>query len=207
MALPVSLRLLTPEEYLRIEREAPYKSEYYAGEMFAMAGGSANHSLITANTLVTMGSRLRGRRCRAYDSNLRIGILEEDLYSYPDASVFCAPLAFVPGTDDTAVNPTVIVEVLSKSTEAYDRGKKFEHYRRLASLREYILVSQDSPTIERFAREADGRWVLTEAKGMGAVLRLDALEIDVPLAEIYDQVDFRASESATPESGTQISTE
>jgi Uma2 family endonuclease len=194
----MALRSLTPEEYLRIEREAPYKSEYYAGEMFAMAGGSANHSLISANTLVAIGSRLRGRRCRAYDSNLRIGVFEDDLYTYPDTSVFCDPLAFLPGTNDTAINPTVIVEVLSTSTEAYDRGRKFEHYRRLESLREYLLVSQDSPIVERFTRENDGRWVLTEAKGMAAAIRIEALDIDVPLAEIYDHVDFTAPESTAP---------
>lgn len=194
MAMPVKTRPLTPEEYLRIEREAPYKSEYYGGEMFSMAGGTARHSLLAANLIGVFHALLKGRRCTAYQGDLRIGIPGDDLYTYPDLSVFCEPMAFLPGTDDTATNPTVIVEVLSKTTEAYDRGRKFEHYRRLSSLREYVLVSQDAPVIERFTREGDDRWVLTTARGMDAALHLDLLEAELPLAEVYDKVDFRAPE-------------
>ena len=104
--------------------------------------------------------------------------------------VSCEPMTFMPGTDDTASNPTVIIEVLSKSTEAYDRGKKFEHYRQLPSLREYVLVSQDTPVIERFTRESDDRWVLTTARGLAAVLPLPVIEAELPLAEVYDKVGF-----------------
>jgi len=194
MSLPVKTRPLTPEEYLRIEREAPYKSEYYGGEMFSMAGGSPRHSRIATNIAGYLTNALKGRRCTPYNSDLRIGIPGEGLYTYPDVSVFCAPLTFLPGTDDTATNPTVIVEVLSKTTEAYDRGRKFEHYRRLPSLREYVLVSQDAPTLERFTREGDGRWVLTAAHGLEATIPLDALETALPLAEVYDKVDFAPPE-------------
>lgn len=190
MALPVKKTPLTVEEYLRIEREAPYKSEYYGGEMFSMAGGSARHSLLAANIGGILGAHLRGHRCTAYTSDLRIGIPSDDLYTYPDVSIFCEPLTFMPGTDDTATNPTVIIEVLSKTTEAYDRGKKFEHYRQLPSLREYLLVSQDTPVIERFTRESDDRWVLTTARGLGAVLPLPVIEAELPLAEVYAKVDF-----------------
>jgi len=194
MSQPGKTRPLTPEEYLRIEREAPSKSEYYGGEMFSMAGGSPRHSLIATKIASFLTQALKGRRCTPYNSDLRIGIPGEDLYTYPDVSIFCEPLVFLPGTDDTATNPSVVVEVLSKSTEAYDRGRKFEHYRRLPSLREYVLVSQDAPTIERFTREGDGRWVLTAAHGLEAVLPLDALETALPLAEVYDKVDFSPPE-------------
>ena len=196
MSLPVKTRPLTPEEYLRIEREAPDKSEYYGGEMFSMAGGSPRHSRIATNIAISLGQRLKGRRCTPYNSDLRVGVPGEGLYTYPDLSVFCEPLTFLPGTDDTATNPTVIVEVLSKATEAYDRGRKFEHYRRLPSLREYVLVSQDAPTLERFTREGDDRWVLTAAHGLEAVLPLDALETALPLAEVYDKVDFTPPDAA-----------
>lgn len=160
-----------------------------------MAGGSARHSLIATNLAGSMNSRLKGHRCTRYNSDLRVGIPGDDLYTYPDVSVFCEPLTFLPGTDDTATNPTVIVEVLSKTTEAYDRGRKFEHYRRLPSLREYVLVSQEAATIERFTREGDGRWVLTAAHGLEAVLPLEAIETALPLAEVYDKVDFTPPEA------------
>ena len=192
MALPVKKSPLTVEEYLRIEREAPYKSEYYGGEMFSMAGGTARHSLLAVNLVIALGSRLRGRRCTPYNSDLRIGIPGDDLYTYPDVSIFCEPMTFLPGTDDTATNPTVIIEVLSKATEAYDRGKKFAHYRQLPSLREYLLVAQDAPVIERFTCESDDRWVLTTARGLDAVLPLPVIEADLPLAEVYAKVDFTA---------------
>ncbi len=202
MALPVKTRPMTPEEYLRIEREALEKSEYFGGEMFAMAGGKPRHSLIGSKVLIAFGKRLEGRRCTPYNSDLRIGIPGEDLYTYPDVSVFCEPMTFIPGTDDTATNPTLIVEVLSKTTEAYDRGRKFESYRKLASLREYLLVSQDAPLIERFTREGDDRWVLTTARGLDAVLPLDFIEAELPLAEVYDKVDFTTPETP-PAAGAQ----
>ncbi|MEA3209278.1 MAG: hypothetical protein QOE70_2335 [Chthoniobacter sp.] len=195
MALPVKTRPLTPEEYLRIERGAPFKSEYHGGEMFAMAGGTPRHSLIAANVGAALGTRLRSRRCTGYQSDLRIGIPGDGLCTYPDFTVFCEPMTFMPGTDDTATNPAVIIEVLSKTTEAYDRGRKFESYRQLPSLREYLLVSQDAPLIERFTREGDDRWVLTTARGLDAVLRLELIEAELPLAEIYDKVDFSTPET------------
>jgi Uma2 family endonuclease len=194
MSLPLTSRRLTVEEYLRLDREAPYKSEYYAGEMFAMAGGSALHSRLIARTLIAIGMRLIGRRCQPYDSNLRVGIPSEDLYTFPDVSVFCDPLVFVPGTEDTAMNPTVVIEVLSKSTEGFDRGRKSEMYRQIESLRDYILISQDSPLVERFTRQSDGRWVLNEVKGIQAVFTLETLGIEIPLTEIYEGVEFGVRE-------------
>ena len=190
MSIPQRKAYLTPEEYLRIEREADFKSQYLAGEMFSMAGGKPNHSLISANVVGTLRALLRGHRCTAYESNLRVAVSPDGLYTYPDASVFCEPLTFVDDEGDTATNPTLLVEVLSKTSEAFDRGKKFELYRQIATFREYLLVSQTEPLIERFHRGADGRWVLTSVAGMPAVLRLESLEIDLPLAEVYEKVEF-----------------
>lgn len=181
---------LTPAEYLEIERAAEFRSEYFDGEMFAMAGGTRKHSLIMLNVGGTLRASLKGRHCTAYESNLRIAIADTGLYTYPDISVFCEPMTTLDAEEDTATNPTLLVEVLSKSTEAYDRGKKFEHYRRLASLREYVLVSQDEPHIERFQREGDDRWVLTAVSGLDAIVRLASIEADLPLAEVYEKVDF-----------------
>ncbi len=198
MALPVEKRCSTPEEYLRLEREAEYKSQYFAGEIFAMSGGSARHSLIATNLAGMMREALKGRACTAYNSDLRIAVSPDGLHTYPDISVFGEPMAFVPGCDDTALNPTVVVEVLSPSTEAYDRGRKFEQYRRIASLREYLLVSQESPLIERFAREGEGRWTLTDVSGLEGVCSIEALELGIPLSEIYEGVDFPERESSGP---------
>ena len=189
---------LTPQEYLAIERAAEFRSEYFAGEMFAMAGGKPRHSLVSANVIGTLRALLKGRRCTAYESNLRVAVSDTGLYTYPDASVFCEPMTFIDPEQDTATNPTLLVEVLSKSTEGYDRGKKFEHYRRLASLREYVLVSQDEPHVERFLREEDGRWVLAAVSGLDAVLRLTSIDVDLPLAEVYEKVDFATPDEVPP---------
>jgi Uma2 family endonuclease len=177
---------------LDIERAATYRSEYFDGEMFAMAGGSPRHSLIGANVIRELGNGLKGRPCAVYESNLRILISATGLYTYPDASVICGPLEFEDEHRDTVLNPTLLVEVLSGSTEAYDRGEKSAHYRRIPSLREYLLVSQKEPKIERFLRNDDGTWTLTEVEGMDAVLPLPSLGIAISLREVYDKVDFSA---------------
>jgi Uma2 family endonuclease len=186
------MRNLTPAEYLARERAATYRSEYFDGEMFAMAGGSPRHSLISASVIRELGNGLKRRPCAVYESNLRILISATGLYTYPDASVICGPLEYEDEHRDTVVNPTLLVEVLSDSTEAYDRGKKFGHYRQIAALREYLLVSQEEPKIERFLRNDDGTWTLTEAAGMDAALGLPSRGIEVSLREIYDKVDFSA---------------
>lgn len=175
-----------------MEREAEYKSEYLGGEVFAMSGGTARHSLIASQTLTALGLRLRGKPCNPYNSDLRVAVSPDGLYTYPDVSIFCEPMEFILGTDDTATNPTAVVEVLSKNTEAYDRGRKFGHYRHVATLRHYVLVSQDSPIIECFTREEDGRWSLSEAIGLEASMPLAALAVALPLAEVFDGVEFPA---------------
>src|SRR2546422_7535750 len=156
---------LTEAEYLEFERSVESRNEFFDGEVFAMSGGTPLHSQIAANLIQVIGRRLSGGRCVVYTSDLRLKVEATGLFTYPDLSVICGPLQFAAGTDDTVVNPTVLVEVLSDSTEAYDRGKKFEHYRRIPALQEYLLVSQKEPRIEQFIRQPDDHWLLVEAAG------------------------------------------
>jgi Uma2 family endonuclease len=190
MAVPQKKPFISPEEYLRLERAANYKSEYLGGEIFAMAGGSANHSVIAANTIRELGNRLGGKECLPYTSDLRIRISATGLYTYPDVSVVCGSRKYADEGDDTIVNPALNVEVLSDSTEAYDRGTKFAHYRRIPSLREYVLISQSRPTVEVFSRQTDGTWLLTPVSGLDSAVRLPALDVEIRLGEIFLGVEF-----------------
>jgi Uma2 family endonuclease len=192
MALPQPVKRYTPQEYYALEHEAEYKSDYYRGEIFNMSGGTANHSLISANVTREVGNHLKGKPCRAYESNLRLAILATGLRCYPDVSVYCGPLEFDPEdrSTGTATNPTLLFEVLSKSTEGYDRGLKAENYRRIESLRAYVLVSQVNAHVEIYERQAGGQWLLRDANGLDAVLKLPAIDIDLPLSEIYADVEF-----------------
>ena len=205
MGMPLKFPILTSADYLRIEREATYRSEYYAGEMFAMAGGSPRHSRVKTNVLTQLNLRLQDQPCIPYDSDLRIRVSETSLYTYPDVSVICGELEFDDEHYDTVLNPTLIVEVLSPSTEAYDRGKKFEHYQRLASLREYILVSQDSARVERFLRNEDGTWNLAIARGIDESIRFSSINVTLPLAEVYVKVEFSRNVSLRPDHDADVS--
>jgi Uma2 family endonuclease len=189
-AVPQSSPRLSEADYLRIERAAEFKSEFFDGEMFAMAGGTPQHSLIATNLAREFGNLLGGKPCVAYNSDLRIKVEATRLITYPDLSVICGPLQFAEGTTDTVVNPTVLVEVLSESTEGYDRGKKFENYRQIPSLKGYLLVSQTRAHIEQFTSRGDGAWVLNEASGMGAKLQIPFLNITISLAEVFANVQF-----------------
>ena len=200
MGLPQRMAPLTPAEYLKIERAAEFRHEYFNGEMFAMSGGSPRHSLIKVNCVTQLCGNLKGRPCTAFDSDLRIQISPTGLYTYPDVSVICGELEFDDDQQDTVLNPTLLIEVLSDSTEAYDRGKKFEHYRRIASLREYVLISQKSPTIERFLRNPDDTWTLTAVIGLEASIHLPSIDVTLSLAEIYDRVKFDEPDSLRPRS-------
>jgi Uma2 family endonuclease len=197
MGLAQPVKRYTPQEYYLLERDAPYKSDYYDGEIFAMAGGTVAHSMICSNLVREIGNRLKGKPCAAYESNLRLRIKPTGLRCYPDVSVFCGPLERDQEDTnlETVTNPTVLFEVLSPSTEAYDRGFKAENYRQIESLRAYVLVSQTARHVEIYARQADGSWLLREAKGSDGVLKIPSIGIDLPLAEVYDRVDFTAAES------------
>ncbi|HLF83648.1 MAG TPA: Uma2 family endonuclease [Blastocatellia bacterium] len=176
--------LLTPEEYLAIERRSEFKSEYFDGEMFAMAGGSKRHNLVAGNINRILGTQLLERDCNVYNSDMRVKITSVGKYTYPDASVACADEQFEDEDEDTLLNPIVIIEVLSKSTEAYDRGKKWEHYQRLDSLRDYLLVSQ-TPRAEQFTRQRGGTWSYTEYVGELDVIDIKSIGCSLALRDIY----------------------
>lgn len=194
-ALPVPF--ITPEQYLEIERQAEYKSEYHAGQMFAMAGASREHNVITGNIIRRLGNALDGRPCETYPSDMKVLVSAGGLYTYPDVSVACGEPQFLDRQGDVLLNPLVIVEVLSASTEAYDRGAKFALYQRLDSLQEYLLVSQDKARVEKYLRQPDGRWLYSRTDGLEGEVSLEALGCHLPLSEVYDRVQFAPS----PEGG------
>jgi Uma2 family endonuclease len=192
MTLPQPVRRYTPEEYLRRERDAVQKHEFYQGEVFGMSGGSFEHSRTIANVIGELRNRLAGSPCGVQDSNLRVRVPRTTLYTYPDASVVCGPPQFDPldTARQTITNPTVLVEVLSPSTETWDRGGKFDSYRQIESLREYVLVAWDAARVETFLRQPDGTWIFTAAVGLTAVAKLTSIDVDLPLAEVYRGVDL-----------------
>ncbi len=196
-------RKLTAAEYLEIERAAEFKSEFYDGEMYplgggpeAMAGGARKHSEIATNFASALNQRFKGRPGRVFNSDLRVNVADNGLYTYPDLSALCGKPEMQGVDDDTLLNPQLIVEVLSPSTEAYDRGDKFRLYRAIPSLMEYILVSQDRAFVMQHLREPGGTWRLAFVEGLGSTLALSSVGADIPLAEIYDKVEF-GSETGT----------
>lgn len=187
--------LYTPEQYIELEREAEFKSEYISGQIFAMAGGSAKHSKIGNNIGGEIRSWLRGTPCDAFNSDLRVTIMQTGLKTYPDVTVVCGEAHFHPLDGDSVINPTVLFEVLSPTTEAYDRGEKWAHYQRLGSLQEYVLVSQHRAYVEHYVRQDDGSWKFTATSDLDGTITLPSLGCELPLAEIYDKVTF---EEASP---------
>jgi Uma2 family endonuclease len=183
--------LLTPGEYLELERKSEIRSEYIAGRMYAMSGASLRHALIAGNLHGEIWSQLRGKDCKVVMNDLRVKVAPTGLYTYPDIVAFCGNAQLEDEHFDTLLNPTVIVEVLSESTEAYDRGEKFAQYRRLETLRAYVLVAQDKIRIEHFLRRGD-EWILSEVSGPDGTLDLSSIDCHVPLSAIYEGVDFNA---------------
>lgn len=181
---------LTEAEYLGVERAADFKSEFYRGEMFAMAGASREHNAVKENLIVELGARMKGTPCRTFSSDQRVKVQPTGLYTYPDIVIVCGKAEYDPLDRDTLINPTAIVEVLSPSTENYDRGAKFRQYQQLASVKEYILVSQEEPLCERFVRQTDGTWVLTVISGLTGELALATAPVRIPMAEVYSGVEF-----------------
>ena len=190
--------LLTPEQYLEIERAAEFKSEYFQGEMFAMAGASENHNLLAVNALVQLQPQLRGRGCEVYSNDMRVRVTA-GLYTYPNIVVACGERQFLDGGRDTLLNPTAIIEVLSPSTEAYDRGKKFDHYRSLESLREYLLVSSDRVQIERYSRQSGGGWLLTAVNSLEDSIDLESAGCTLRLEDVYERVELPAPSVPPPQ--------
>jgi Uma2 family endonuclease len=182
-------RIYTPEEYLALERKATTRSEYVNGEIYAMAGASREHNYIAGDLFGELRTQLRGRGCALFMSDMRIRVNPTGLYTYPDVVVACGQPRFDDAQVDVLLNPTVIAEVLSPSTEAYDRGAKFAHYRYLESLQEYVLIAQDRMWIEHFARMGK-QWLLTVFNRPGEVVLLPSIECAVPLSEIYARIEL-----------------
>lgn len=188
--MPKAKPHFTPAEYLALEREAEIKSEYLAGEVFAMAGASRRHNLISLNIAGELRSRLRERPCEVYAHDMRVKVQASGLYTYPDVVAVCGEPEFEDEELDTLLNPTLLVEVLSESTENYDRGVKFEHYRTIPSLREVLLVAQDSVHVVHYERQDDESWLLTETREPTDALELPALGCELPMGEIYARVEM-----------------
>lgn len=176
---------VSPEEYLDRERLAETKSEYYDGQVLAMSGGSEEHSLIAANILAGLHSQLQPGPCRVYTSDMRIASASGRRFFYPDVTVICGPTEFHDLHRDTATNPKVVFEVLSRSTAAYDCGKKFFAYQAIPSLQEYLLVYQDAPLIEHYVRRSDETWIYQKVEGLQALLQLPTVERSLTLEKIY----------------------
>lgn len=176
---------VTEEEYLRLERPAERKSEFVGGEIFAMAGGSVVHSLLAMNWGVELGSKLRGRGCHVFSSDARIRTPVTGSFLYPDVSVVCGGWRLHEGAGDILTNPRVIIEVLSPSTADYDRGRKFELYREIPELAEYILVHADSPHVEQFTRQPDASWIFREYRGLEASVALTSIDCVIRFADVY----------------------
>jgi len=181
---------LSAEQYLAIERKSEVRHQYYDGEMFAMGGASREHNRISMNIGPDLNHQLRARPCEPFMIDMRVKVDPSGLYTYPDIVVVCDGAEFEDEHVDTLLNPQVIIEVLSETTESYDRGKKFEHYRRLQSLTDYLLVSQDEPHIEHFAKNADGHWVLSEATGLDMAVELPTIHCRLALKDVYAKVEF-----------------
>jgi Uma2 family endonuclease len=187
---------LTPKQYLAIERKAEFRSEFYNGEMFAMAGVSKEHSRVKENLIGELYVRLKGGGCRTHSSDMRVKVSRTGMYTYPDIVITCGEERYEDAEVDTLLNPQVVIEVLSDSTEKYDRGKKFRHYQQIDSFREYVLVSQDEPVIERFVRQADGSWATTFVEGLDREFAFATVPVRVPLADIYAGVTFPTNGAA-----------
>ena len=183
-------RRYTPEEYLTLERKAEYKSEYVNGAIFAMSGASERHNVIVLNIGASLHAQFRNRPCRVYASDMRVKVSQTGLYAYPDIVALCGEPQFDDAQKDILLNPAVIIEVLSPSTEAYDRGGKFEHYRKLASLAEYLLVSQEKPRIEHYVRQPDNLWLLSEASSLQDTVHLPSINCSLSVANVYEKVEF-----------------
>ncbi|RMF81332.1 MAG: Uma2 family endonuclease [Chloroflexi bacterium] len=180
----------TEEAYLEFERRSEGKHEYLAGHVIAMTGASNAHNLIAGSTYYSLYGQLRNRLCNIYMSDMRVRVSATGLYTYPDIAVVCGEAQFADEHVDTLLNPTLIIEVLSPSTEQYDRGKKFQHYRQLESLQSYVLIAQDEARIEHFSRQKQDEWLLTEAAGLDSTIALPSIACALALNAVYERVSF-----------------
>ncbi len=190
MPLQTPSQTYTPEEYLVLEEVAECRHEYRDGEIVPMTGGSLNHNELTGMLCALLRFALRGSGCRVFASDLRVWIPECSLYTYPDVMIIQGEPALQDGRTDTVLNPLLVLEVLSKSTRNYDRGDKFACYRTIPELREYVLVDQYAMHVEQFAKNEGDQWVLTELDGPDAVLAFSAVAVQIPLSDLYENVQI-----------------
>jgi len=183
---------MSPEEFLAFERASDEKHEYRDGEIVAMSGARLDHNRISTNITALLWHGLKGKGCENYSSDLRVWVPKTRLYTYPDAIVVCGEPEFVDEEFDTLTNPLLLIEILSESTESYDRGQKFKNYRSIESLREYILISQNSPSVEKYIKHGDGFWMLSEATGIDSNITFESIDCTLSLTDIYDKVHFDA---------------
>jgi Uma2 family endonuclease len=187
MTAPASF-IMTVDEYLAFERNHEEKHEYIAGHVYAMSGASAAHNIITANTLAGLHGHVRQRNCTVFPSDMRLGIPNQKLYVYPDIMVVCGDVQFGDNEQDTLLNPVIIIEVLSPSTEQYDRGTKAQYYRSIPSLQEYLLIAQEDRYIEHFVRYSEHQWLLSEITDDQGSVYLASIEYTIQLDEVYEKI-------------------
>jgi Uma2 family endonuclease len=185
-AIAYGKQKLTIEEYLQFEKASREKHEYYKGEIFAMSGASNRHNWIFSNLFGSLVNKLKGSSCKPFGPDMRMHILENTLFTYPDISIYCGDLASTSFDEDTVVNPTIIIGILSRSTEQYDRGNKFRLYRDIPTLKEYILVDSEAIDVEAFRINDKGFWELEEYRFLTETLSIPALQLKIPLSEIYE---------------------
>ncbi|WP_431294736.1 Uma2 family endonuclease [Pedobacter sp. P26] len=183
-------RHYTIEEYLEMEKEATVKHEYYQGEIFAMSGAGDNHNWLFSNVFLAIGGQLKGKSCHIFGSDKRMNIPENSLFTYPDISIYCNDIKHIDIDEDTSILPTVIIEILSPSTKNYDRGKKFNLYKDIPSLKEYIMIDSESVWVQAFYIDEENNWKLNEHKEISDTLSLISMGFDVALSDIYDHVLF-----------------
>lgn len=190
MSTQPTTSFVTPEEYLAVEREAETKSEYLNGAVYAMTGASINHIRVVSNLTRELSTQLLARQCDVLPSEMKVRMPDSQKFFYPDVTVVCGEPQFHDGRTDVILNPVLLVEVLSKSTEAFDRGAKFQAYQQLSSLREYLLVAQDKPAVEQFVRQTDETWNYRALIGRESSLYLPSVECTLNLGAVYDKVDW-----------------
>lgn len=184
-----AVKHVTESEYLAFERESQERHEFYRGEIFLMSGASFKHNVIEDNLRVLIGTFLRGKKCRSFGSNLRIHIPKNTLYTYPDILIVCDKPVFVDNEFDTLLNPSVIIEILSPSTGNYDRGAKFDLYREIETLKEYILVDSTNTHCIHYVKNADATWTLSEAKNLSDTFEITTIGLQLQMSDVYDGIN------------------
>lgn len=188
-AVPAT-KYITAEEYLLQEETASEKHEYFGGEVFAMSGGSINHNTISVNLISEINAFLKGKNCRVFNSDQKIHIQSNGLFTYPDASIVCNEIKRLDNRNDIIINPIVIIEVLSPGTASYDRGQKFKLYRDIPSLQEYILISSTEILLEQYSKQSEHFWSFRETKENASLLYIETIGFSCPMAEVYRDVSF-----------------